>query len=116
MSDERNASDAATDQGQQLKRTHDTSFGWTKEDHVNDIDDSSKEGEDSYPEGWTVKEVIERRPPILRIKEARVKIEKADKVALSGPSTNHHQEVGNDYDQNQNQDHDHDHRLSDRIC
>ena len=76
MLDKRNTADTAPEQGQQLKRTHDTSFGWTKEDHVNDIDDSSKEGEDSYPEGWTVKEVIERRPPILRIKEARVRIEK----------------------------------------
>ena len=54
--------------------------------------------------------------PILRIKEARVKIEKADKVVLSGPSTNHYQEVRNDHDQNHDRDHNHDHRLSDRIC
>ena len=33
--------------------------------------------------------------PILRIKEARVKIEKADKVVLSGPSTNLYQQSDN---------------------
>ena len=64
----------------------------------------------------TVKKVIERQPTILRIKEARVRIEKADKAALRGPSMNHHQEIGNDHDQNLNQDHDHNHRLSDRTC
>ena len=59
--------------------------------------------------------MIKRGPPILRIKEARVRIEKADKAALRGPSTDHHQEIGNDHDQNLNQDHDHNHRLSDRT-
>ena len=63
----------------------------------------------------TVKKVIERQPPILRIKEARLRIEKADKVALSVPSTNHHQEVGNYHDQNCDQDHDHYHHLLDRT-
>ena len=49
--DERNSCDAATDRGQQLKRMHDTSFGATKEDHVNDIDDSSKEGKAALQRG-----------------------------------------------------------------
>ena len=55
MSDEGNASEAAADRGQQLKRTHNTSFGTAREDHANDADDSSREGKNSSPEGWTLK-------------------------------------------------------------
>ena len=66
--------DMATDQGQQLKRTHDASFGGNKEDSVNVTVVSSKKGKDSSSETWTVQEVVARRASILRIKEARVSI------------------------------------------
>ena len=55
MSDEGNTSKAAVDGGQQLKRTHYTSFGTAGEDHANDTNDSSWQGKNSSPEGWMVK-------------------------------------------------------------
>ena len=42
----------------------------------------------------------ETQPPLLRIQEARVRIEKVDKVTLSGLSTDHHQKVGNNHNRN----------------
>ena len=45
-------------------------------------------------------QVSKTQPPLLRIKEARVKIEKVDKVTLSGLSTDHCQKVGSNHNRN----------------
>ena len=53
MSDDRSASKTVVDRGQNLKRTHDMSFGAAKEGHANDTDNPGRGGENSSPERVT---------------------------------------------------------------
>ena len=55
MSDGRGSSKAEPGQGQELKRTHNVSFGATEEDQACNTDDSNKVDEDSSPEGTVEK-------------------------------------------------------------
>ena len=55
MSDDRSLFKAEPGQGQELKRTYNTSFGAAKEGHISGTNNSGKEEKDSSPEGTVEK-------------------------------------------------------------